>query len=129
MKQDPKVLYETDNFRAVQVTADEIDVEEKRKDAMGHPNWIHQFYIAHRDRALFELLTKGHAAYTDLKRELDAAQEHIHAGDECITSLHDDLAHVADIVREWSDVGDSYEAMRAIQKAVRAYAPARKGES
>lgn len=86
--------------------------------------------LGQRAAAAEQRAERAEAEVAELRLELDAAQEHIHAGDECITSLHDDLARVADIVREWSDVGASYEAMRAIQKAVKAYvhaAEARRG--
>lgn len=50
---------------------------------------------------------RAEARVAELERELDAAQEHIHAGDECITSLHDDLARVADLVRAAEAYRDS----------------------
>jgi chromosome segregation ATPase len=61
-----------------------------------------------------EVLARAEARVAELERELDAAQEHIHAGDECITSLHDDLARVADLVRcaeAWRD-GDRKHPQR-----------------
>ena len=68
-------------------------------------SWYNEAELAHREllqraEAAEQRAERAEARVAELERELDAAQEHIHAGDECITSLHDDLARVADLVRK-----------------------------